>query len=96
MSTQTRHEAMIEEKQAAGGQLIFLAPRSLTQPPASNPAADTAPRCMAGRIDRISRYEDYESRRARMDAFLSSEAALFVVNPVDGVLSGLAAYYFGP
>lgn len=96
MSTQTRDEAMIKEKQEEGGQLLFLVPRASTQLPAPNSAAYTAPPPVADRIDRISDYRDYESRRARMDSFLNSETALLLSILLVVVLSGFAAYYFGP
>lgn len=67
--------AMIKEEKAEGGQLIFLVPRSSTQPSALNRA---------------------ESWRARIDSFLSGELALLLSILLVTVLSGLAAYYFGP
>jgi hypothetical protein len=89
-------EAMIKEEKAEGGQLIFLVPRSSTQPSTLNRAADTASPRTDGRMDRVSHYTDHESWRARIDSFLSGELALLLSILFVVVLGGLAAYYFGP
>jgi hypothetical protein len=91
-----RDTAMIKKEKAEGGQLIFLVPRSSTQHPASDRTGDAAPPRTDGRMDRISHYKDNESWSARIDSFLSGELALLLSILLVAVLSGLAAYYFGP